>query len=339
MKFSNPLYLFIISTLSLMGCGSSGGNSSQASFSTAVSLNEEKAAVQEATDNSQHDSLHIQPNQAQEIRTEVENVNVDLPQLNKLQSKENEQETPPEKIAQIEENKAELPKLNPPQIEHSLPDNQKIFNELELNYENRHWISLKLENDKITMSPLSAEIAINNAKPELQALMGKDGRLLGYYGYAQLSKTVPNPYYPDENSAEYAQLSLLAMDESQKIQPQQNLHYVGNFYYHYLNSPTQALSGRVSAYYNNDDKRLSMELFGEDNDYWELKESRKAASVNVAPDGTIFGRLWRNNQPAGEFDGAIYGKNGEILAGKAEYQDSLYPNNSWKGVVGAKSKE
>ncbi|MDG6227933.1 hypothetical protein P9J82_08625 [Glaesserella parasuis] len=44
-----------------------------------------------------------------------------------------------------------------------------------------------------------------------------------------------------------------------------------------------------------------------------------------------------NGKPtkAGQFDGGLYGKNGEILLGKAKNEDITKRENNWKGVIGA----
>ncbi|QLD32471.1 transferrin-binding protein-like solute binding protein [Mannheimia varigena] len=115
---------------------------------------------------------------------------------------------------------------------------------------------------------------------------------------------------------------------------------MGKFYYHYTDAPVQNLEGRVSAHYNHNDKKIGIELFGQNQEYWEVKDNVKVKTVDVKEDGSIFGKLWSKTNGFGSFEGGIYGKNAEILAGKVEYTDETPrgKNESWIGVVGAKAK-
>lgn len=245
---------------------------------------------------------------------------------------------PVQPIASQSDNKPVVTEEFPPKATF---DNNKIFAEFNQKggvYDTNEWISLKFDDDKVRMLPIAANIHLNNA-PELSTLNDKEGRLLGYYGFAMLSKTVPNPYYPDENLAEYRYLDLLEIDDTQKVQPNKTMNYEGKFYYHYTSTPVEAKEGNAKAHYRGNDKRISLELFGENGEHWELKENARTFTVPVQADGSVSGRLFSGKQPNGEFHGAIYGKNGEVFAGKAEYEDYNQPNNSWKGVIGTTAKE
>lgn len=319
MKFSQKLGLNVISMLILAAC-SSGGSGNSGASPTNVSL-ENKA---DQPINAQPSNKPVQPVAPQSDNKPVQPV---APQF---------------------DNKpvADKPVENKPVVTEEFPpkatfDNNKIFAEFNQKggvYDTNEWISLKFDDDKVHMLPIAANIHLNNA-PELSTLHDKEGRLLGYYGFAMLSKTVPNPYYPDENLAEYRYLDLLEIDDTQKVQPNKTMNYEGKFYYHYTSTPVEAKEGNAKAHYRGNDKRISLELFGENGEHWELKENARTFTVPVQADGSVSGRLFSGKQPNGEFHGAIYGKNGEVFAGKAEYEDYNQPNNSWKGVIGTTAKE
>ncbi|MDG6330118.1 hypothetical protein P9991_10860, partial [Glaesserella parasuis] len=61
--------------------------------------------------------------------------------------------------------------------------------------------------------------------------------------------------------------------------------------------------------------------------------------TNVSENGSIFTKLYlmdgKPKKVAGQFDGGLYGKNGEILLGKAKNEDITKKENNWEGVIGA----
>lgn len=331
MKFSQKLGLNVISMLILAAC-SGGGSGNSGASPTNVSL-ENKA---DQPIKAQPSNKPVQPVAPQSDNKPVENKPVQ-PVAPQFDNK------PVQPVVPQFDNK---PIEDKPAITEELPpkatfDNNKIFAEFNQKggvYDTNEWISLKFDGDKVHMLPIAANIHLNNA-PELSTLHDKEGRLLGYYGFAMLSKTVPNPYYPDENLAEYRYLDLLEIDDTQKVQPNKTMNYEGKFYYHYTSTPVEAKEGNAKAHYRGNDKRISLELFGENGEHWELKENARTFTVPVQADGSVSGRLFSGKQPNGEFHGAIYGKNGEVFAGKAEYEDYNQPNNSWKGVIGTTAKE
>lgn len=336
MKFSQKLGLNVISMLILAAC-SGGGSGNSGASPTNVSL-ENKA---DQPIKAQPSNKPVQPIASQSDNKPVEDKPVQplAPQSDKKPA----EDKPVQPVAPQFDNK---PIEDKPAVTEELPpkatfDNNKIFAEFNQKggvYDTNEWISLKFDDDKVRMLPIAANIHLNNA-PELSTLNDKEGRLLGYYGFAMLSKTVPNPYYPDENLAEYRYLDLLEIDDTQKVQPNKTMNYEGKFYYHYTSTPVEAKEGNAKAHYRGNDKRISLELFGENGEHWELKENARTFTVPVQSDGSVSGRLFSGKQPNGEFYGAIYGKNGEVFAGKAEYEDYNQPNNSWKGVIGTTAKE
>ncbi|MDY2947132.1 MAG: hypothetical protein SOS93_04770 [Mannheimia varigena] len=170
-------------------------------------------------------------------------------------------------------------------------DNEKIFDSLEPNDTWRNWISLKLDGEKVKIFPVVSTIALNNEKDTIEILTDHEGRLLGYFGYAMLSKEIQSLNHPDEKDAEYANLPLLKMDESQRTLPSQDMEYFGKFYYHYTQKPVESLEGSVSARYNHSDKKIGINITGQNREFWEVKDSLNNHTVNVQNDGTIFGRV------------------------------------------------
>ncbi|MCT8776280.1 hypothetical protein KZ340_09550, partial [Glaesserella parasuis] len=66
-------------------------------------------------------------------------------------------------------------------------------------YDANNWVSITLEGKEIKLAPVNGSNS-NNSK--MNTLRDADGNLVGYYGYATLSKTKPDPYRPDENNVE-----------------------------------------------------------------------------------------------------------------------------------------
>lgn len=219
------------------------------------------------------------------------------------------------------------------------PDNAQIFANLPKEQAASEWIALQFEDNQVKIVPIASHITLNNQFPTADILTDRDGRLLGYIGYAMLSKEKVSANHPDEKEVEYANFPLLKMDESQKGLPSQDMHYNGSLHYHYLQAPMEALQGRVSAHYHHQQKQIAIDLFGEKGEYWVVKNGLKDQNVAVEPNGEIFAKVWQERKPLGSFDGAIYGKNGEVLVGKVEYSDLTSPQDSWIGVVGATAGE
>ncbi|QLD32898.1 hypothetical protein [Mannheimia varigena] len=219
-------------------------------------------------------------------------------------------------------------------------DNKTIFNTFNQNggnFESGQWLSLKIDNQTIEVVTIKPNTEFVNKKSE--GLFDKEGRLLGYYGYASLTHIKTDPHRPDEKFPEHLTFAMLEMDPSQKIRPTNDISYEGKFHYYYKDTPVKSLEGQIAAQYKKQNKELKMELFGEQKEYWVLKTNARKDGVSVSDEGNVFGQVYSNEkQPNATFDGAIYGKNGEVLAGTLDYDDYNNKENSWKGVVGAKAK-
>lgn len=248
--------------------------------------------------------------------------------------------TPPPQVIPNNPKQSQEIHQAPPQKEHKEKiNNQAIFNQFNLNggnFEANQWLTLQFDHQTNQIIPLAKKGEISSQK--LHGLFDNQGRLLGYYGSVSITNIKEDEYRPDEKIAEHYTFPMLEMDASQKIRPTHNIDYEGTFYYTYKDTPINSFEGRVAAQYREQDKRLSMELFGAKNEHWELKEDARKAGVHVTENGDVVGRVYDKNTPNATFNGAIYGKNGEVLSGTLEYDDYTNQQNSWKGVVGAKAK-
>ncbi|MWP95739.1 hypothetical protein F8O85_06010 [Glaesserella parasuis] len=203
-------------------------------------------------------------------------------------------------------------------------------------YDANNWVSITLEGKEIKLAPVNGSHS-NNSK--MNTLRDADGNLVGYYGYATLSKTKPDPYRPDENNVErkYMALQEVTAREEAKTRPTHDLSYQGKMYYALKDAPEQALEADVSANYKNANKSISIDIFGKaERSSWHLTTHKPQG---VGSDGSVFAQLYtiENRKPikAGQFDGGLYGKNGEILLGKAKNEDITKKENNWEGVIGA----
>ena len=196
-------------------------------------------------------------------------------------------------------------------------------------WDSSNWVKLNLSGNEIELAPVDGV----TSRPENQTihtLRNSDGELLGYYGYATVSKVTPDPNRPDENNVEYRHLALKAIDDSQMIQPSLDMQYLGKMYYALNQVQAQALEADVQARYQSANKQITIEIFG-DNHQLETK------NAYVENSGSIFTRLYDmdTKKEAGVFNGGLYGKQGEVLLGEAYHEDSNAPQNNWKGVIGA----
>lgn len=221
--------------------------------------------------------------------------------------------------------------------------NAAIFEKFSRNggsFESGKWISLKLDDqDKIQVLPLHDKMVFSDNQ-NVEGLFDQSGRLLGYVGYTSFTHLETDINNPENEIVTHYTLPMLEMDASQKVRPTHNINYKGDFYYYYKDRPVTALKGDVNASYRAEDKRLFLELFGQNKEYWDLKENVRQRGVNVTENGEIFGQLYADKTRNATFEGGIYGKNGEVLAGELTYDDhSARENNSWKGVLGAKAQD
>ncbi|QLB42636.1 hypothetical protein HV560_07300 [Mannheimia pernigra] len=303
MKILNKFTLTLLSTMILTACSSGGGGSSG---------NQQKEHVLVPSKNAVAPPAKKAENN---IKPKAEKPTIEQPK------------TEPNPIKPNDKNEKPLTKA-------------AIFNTLSRNggsFESGQWISLKLDdNGKIQMLPLHKKMIVSSQ--EVTELFDQSGQFLGYVGYASFTHTKPNINNVGDEIVTHYTFPMLEMDQSQKARPTHNINYEGSFFYYYKNQPVTALKGDVKASYREEDKRLFMELFGKNKEHFELKEKPNEAGVTVSEKGDVFGRLYDNRSANATFNGAIYGKNGEVLAGTLDYDDHNDKDNSWKGTVGAKAK-
>lgn len=326
MKILNQFTLTLLSTMLLTACGGSGSSG-----------------------NTQPEK----PLQNNNVSTNQQG----LPSVTSNQSnKEKQDEQPSHKNQQVDKTKPTLnitsePKLEATpekpnnKIDHPLT-NTAIFDSLSRNggsFESGEWVSLKLDdNENIQVLPLHEKMEFSGK--EAEALFDKSGQLLGYLGYASFSHIKPNINNLDDEIVAHYSFPMLEMDPSQKTErindmTNVDISYRGKFYYTYADRAVATLEGDVAATYRAKDNRLFLELFGQNNEHWDLKENANQRGVNVAENGSVFGQMYEGKTRNATFDGGIYGKNGEVLSGKLIYEDhSPTENNSWKGVLGAKAQ-
>ncbi|MDO9656912.1 hypothetical protein [Glaesserella parasuis] len=225
-------------------------------------------------------------------------------------------------------------KIEPPSQNLSDRDIWQGFSKNGGYYDASNWVSITLEGKEIKLAPVNGSNS-NNSK--MNTLRDADGNLVGYYGYATLSKIKPNPYKPDESIAEYRYMALQEAKYDARSIPNVDMTYRGTMYYALDTAPQQALEADVSANYKNANKSISIEIFGKaERSSWYLTTHKPQ---EVGSYGSVFTQLYTTENgkfiKAGQFDGGLYGKNGEILLGKAKNEDTTKQENNWKGVIGA----
>ncbi|MBT9319350.1 transferrin-binding protein-like solute binding protein [Actinobacillus pleuropneumoniae] len=217
---------------------------------------------------------------------------------------------------------------------------------LNLEIDEKDQIKIVLDKSEINRDSLK----VTNAIPtqDIKTLKDSSGKLLGYYGYMQLSQVRQDESYSTD-SLNLSNYYLLSMNEQEKTRPSKSLTYKGTMIYGYSSVANNKLEAEVQAQYDHSNKKLSMQIFGQDKEHWRLAEAsgsnvklslNQFSKVTVSENGDINGRLYLEENssskfiPDANFSGGIFGKNGEVLAGKAE---SI--NNSWQGVIGATATE
>lgn len=239
---------------------------------------------------------------------------------------------PPPAVENINHDETEKsPILFPPTVENINRD-EIAFNRLTQrggHFDASQWISITLSGKSLVLAPVNS--SLNSG--QLHTLRDTDGNLVGYYGYAALTKTVPSSYNPDEKQALAKYMALQEGDMEAKVRPTVDLAYRGTMYYALNEAPEQALTADVTATYRNAKKSITIDIFGKEHLGWDITSKE----VPVSDNGSIFTRLYTMDKKtvAGQFDGGLYGKNGEILLGEAKSEDSNQKENNWKGVIGA----
>ncbi|MFK5247133.1 hypothetical protein [Glaesserella parasuis] len=199
-------------------------------------------------------------------------------------------------------------------------------------YDANNWVSITLEGKEIKLAPVSGSNS-NNSK--MNTLRDADGNLVGYYGYATLNKIKENQYKPGEKDVERKYMALLEAREDAKTLPTHDLSYQGKMYYALNNVPEQAKEANVTATYKHMNKSILISIYGVNGNDLTTNETK------VSENGSIFTKLYlmggKPKKVAGQFEGGLYGKSGEILLGKAKQEDSTpnTPQNNWEGVIGA----
>lgn len=215
---------------------------------------------------------------------------------------------------------------------------------LDIRLDDHDKVSIVLLNDEINRKDLKVTNSIPNQ--DIRTLKDASGKLLGYYGYMQLSQVREDANNNSDNIA-LNEYYLLSMNDAEKIRPAKSIEYKGNMFYGYKDS-NEKLVANVQAAYNDSTKKLSMEIFGDDGAYWKLGEARgrnrllanKVQGAGVGADGTISNANLYSKidsdptklTPDANFSGSIFGKNGEVLAGSAI-------SEKWRGVIGATATE
>ncbi|MWQ47305.1 hypothetical protein [Glaesserella parasuis] len=224
-------------------------------------------------------------------------------------------------------------KIEPPSQKLSDQDIWKDFSKNGGYYDANNWVSITLEGEEIQLAPVSGSHS-NNSK--MNTLRDADGNLVGYYGYATLSKTKPDPYRPDEKDVERKYMALLEAREEAKTLPTHDLSYQGKMYYALNDAPEQAKEANVTATYKHMNKSILINIYDVNGNNLTTNQT------NVSENGSIpLTRLYlmdgKPKKVAGQFEGGLYGKSGEILLGKAKQEDSTpnTPQNNWEGVIGA----
>lgn len=213
---------------------------------------------------------------------------------------------------------------------------------LNLEIDEKDQIKIVLDKSEINRDSLK----VTNAIPtqDIKTLKDSSGKLLGYYGYMQLSQVRQDESYSTD-SLNLSNYYLLSMNEQEKTRPSKSLTYKGTMIYGYSSVANNKLEAEVQAQYDHSNKKLSMQIFGQDKEHWRLAEAsgsnvklslNQFSKVTVSENGDINGRLYLEENssskfiPDANFSGGIFGKNGEVLAGKAE---SI--KGEWQGVIGA----
>lgn len=188
-------------------------------------------------------------------------------------------------------------------------------------------------------------------QPLIETLRGHNGRLIGYYGHAAVSREIRNEY---NNQPEGAALHLLYLQDADNAllkRPEglADLHYRGTMYYHYPRVSNEMLEAPVTAVYHGGNKTLAMQIDGSGRDgvqIWHLgplsslaPRGSKELAVPVRDDGSVGGWLWLDTQGGpdarlkrdAQFTGGLYGEHGEVLTGQAQGVSG----EIWEGVIGA----
>ncbi|MDG6232171.1 hypothetical protein Q7506_11750 [Glaesserella parasuis] len=225
-------------------------------------------------------------------------------------------------------------KIEPPSQKLSDQDIWRDFSKNGGYYDADNWVRITLAGKEIELAPVNGSHS-NNRK--MNTLRDADGNLVGYYGYATLSKTKSDPYRPDENNVErkYMALQEVTAREEAKTRPTHDLYYRGKMYYALNDVPEQAKEADVTATYRHMNKSILIGIYNMNGNDLTTNETK------VSENGSIpLTRLYLMDKPkiaAGQFEGGLYGKSGEILLGEAKNDDVTpnTPQNNWKGVIGA----
>ncbi|EFM99831.1 transferrin-binding protein-like solute binding protein [Actinobacillus pleuropneumoniae] len=243
-----------------------------------------------------------------------------------------------EELSKDKSNAEILKELGVKDINSGIINNADVV--LNLKIDEKDHITVVLDKDKINRNHLKVTNTIS--AQDIKTLKDSSGKLLGYYGYMQLNQVRQDENYSDEKVS-LNEYYLLSMNDADKIRPTKSISYKGDMFYSYKDVGNQKLKASVEASYDDATKKVSMKVFGENNDYWKLGEfgrtnllENQVTGAKVGEDGTIInGTLYSKIDnfplkltPDANFSGGIFGKNGEVLAGSAI-------SEKWQGVIGA----
>lgn len=224
-------------------------------------------------------------------------------------------------------------KIEPPSQKLS---DQGIWHDFSKNggyYDAKNWVSITLLDKEIQLAPVDGS-HLNDSK--MNTLRDADGNLVGYYGYATLSKIKQNPYKPDEKDVErkYMALQEVTAREEAKTRPTHDLYYRGKMYYALNDVPEQAKEANVTATYRHMNKSILIGIYNVNGNDLTTNETKVSENGSI-PLTRLY--LMDTKIAAGQFEGGLYGKSGEILLGEAKNDDVTpnTPQNNWKGVIGA----
>ncbi|MDH2999122.1 hypothetical protein A1D22_04495 [Pasteurellaceae bacterium LFhippo2] len=349
--------LSAISTLVLTACGSSGGHTNHGAQREPIQpklqapKTETKPASSlktEETSSSDQKTEAPKADEPKDIISELmkkpakrENKKIEQPkdENNPITPIAEKTETPVvEKPETSVDEKPETPVVEIPEVPKEPASQQDIDS---LNAVTKEWgdtaknfVSLEIEGKQLALATLDSA-TMQMKRSEVETLRDSQGKIVGYYGYGIVEQENAS-IFADSNNFHY--LIVNGKDTKERpIEMNHNMTYQGKMFYRYSNEPKDVLSATVNAAYNADEKQVSMNIKGADQE-WILKGEDESPNVDVE-DNMILGELYtKDGQANGDFDGEFLGKQGEVIIGVAGFVDHENPKQSWEGVVGAKAE-
>ncbi|WP_373779220.1 hypothetical protein [Glaesserella sp.] len=151
--------------------------------------------------------------------------------------------------------------------------------------------------------------ALSSGQHLVEKLVDKDGYMFGYYGYDFGRASHGDPTY----------IQLLAIDDSApRSSPVEDMTYKGKMNYFYQGDiSAEPMDAEIIGDYQVDSKTLNLDILGpNENEVWQLKPTP------VNSNGTLVTPyLYQGDDKVGEFTGAMYGKNGEVIVGETRFKN------------------